>query len=289
MTTPYNLSIFANYLNSSGAANPVVVSDQGNTSTGSLGLPVGTTAQRPASPAAGYTRINTTTGVVEVYYNNAWNTVYTFTPPVPTVIGQAYGGGYYAGQISTTGNGVATHYLIVSPKTTGQLSNVTFGPTGTVTGATSLLDGFTNTATLAALGSTYQAAYQCKNLSIGGYTDWYLPAKFELEILYWYLKPSTDLNWTALASGANQYAVSPEPISTNYTASSPTQTTVTLFQTGNLEAIEAPAYNSYLWSSSQYDDNSAWYQYFGSTQSGKQQYEFKNTAGVARAIRKIPV
>lgn len=82
MTIPFNLSKFADYLNASGNANPLVASDQTNTSTGSLGLPSGTTAQRPASPAAGYTRINTTTGVVEVYYNNAWNTVYTFPVPV---------------------------------------------------------------------------------------------------------------------------------------------------------------------------------------------------------------
>ena len=38
----------------------------------------------------------------------------SFAPP-PTVIGQAYGGGFYAGQISTTANGVATHYLIIAP------------------------------------------------------------------------------------------------------------------------------------------------------------------------------
>ena len=169
------------------------------------------------------------------------------------------------------------------------MSNVTYGPTGTVTGATSAIDGSTNTATLAALGSTYQAAYQCKNLNIGGYTDWYLPSKYELEVLYWYLKPTNTSNWTSISSGANPYAVSPEPSNTSYTSSSPAQTTVSLFQTGNSESIEAAPYNSFMWSSTQYDTNSAWYQYFGTTQPGKQQYEFKNTAGVARAIRKIPV
>lgn len=77
MTIPFNLSKFADYLNASGNANPLVASDQTNTSTGSLGLPYGTTAQRPASPAAGYTRINTTTGVLEVYYNNTWYSIKT--------------------------------------------------------------------------------------------------------------------------------------------------------------------------------------------------------------------
>ena len=45
--------------------------------TGFIGLPVGTTAQRPASPANGYTRINSDTGSIECYYNNAWQTVST--------------------------------------------------------------------------------------------------------------------------------------------------------------------------------------------------------------------
>lgn len=78
MTTPFNLSAFANALNASGQATPSAFSDQGNTSTGALGLPIGTTAQRPASPANGYTRINSTTNVLEVYYNGTWNTVKTF-------------------------------------------------------------------------------------------------------------------------------------------------------------------------------------------------------------------
>jgi len=53
------------------------VSDQINTSTGYIGLPVGTTAQRPATPATGSTRINSTTNTFEVYYNNMWSTIAT--------------------------------------------------------------------------------------------------------------------------------------------------------------------------------------------------------------------
>ena len=40
--------------------------------TGFFGLPVGTTAQRPVSPANGYMRLNTTTSYIEVYYNGSW-------------------------------------------------------------------------------------------------------------------------------------------------------------------------------------------------------------------------
>jgi hypothetical protein len=37
---------------------------------GFVGLPSGTTAERPASPADGYTRWNTTLGVVESYHGS---------------------------------------------------------------------------------------------------------------------------------------------------------------------------------------------------------------------------
>ena len=36
-------------------------------------LPVGTTAQRPPTPAAGMIRVNTTTGKYEVYISSQWN------------------------------------------------------------------------------------------------------------------------------------------------------------------------------------------------------------------------
>jgi hypothetical protein len=52
------------------AANGVL--SYADSSTGGLYLPVGTTAQRPASPATGQMRFNTTTGSVEVYNGTSW-------------------------------------------------------------------------------------------------------------------------------------------------------------------------------------------------------------------------
>jgi hypothetical protein len=54
---------------------PAAVSDQTNTSTGAFGLPVGTTAQRPATPYTGYTRINTTINAIEIYNGSFWLTI----------------------------------------------------------------------------------------------------------------------------------------------------------------------------------------------------------------------
>jgi hypothetical protein len=43
-----------------------------DSTTGGMYLPVGTTAQRPASPATGMMRYNTTTSLVETYNGTSW-------------------------------------------------------------------------------------------------------------------------------------------------------------------------------------------------------------------------
>jgi len=206
----------------------------------------------------------------------------TYAPALPTVIGQAYGGGYYAGKIAVGGGGVATHYLIVAPKASGENSSRDWGPAGVSTGVTSVINGPTNSASLAALGATYQAAVFCEGLTIGGYTDWYLPAKNELEVLYYFLKPNTVSNYTS--SGSNANAVSPEPISTNYTSGSPAQTSAGIgFRAGETNAFAADSY----WSSTEYDSDLAWVQIFN---DGYQDLNnLKNYGKYVRAVRRIPV
>ncbi len=43
-----------------------------DSTTGGMFLPVGTTAQRPATPATGMMRFNTTTNAVETYNGSSW-------------------------------------------------------------------------------------------------------------------------------------------------------------------------------------------------------------------------
>jgi hypothetical protein len=97
-------------------------------------------------------------------------------------------------------------------------------------GTASVVDGAANTASMIAQSAgepTYfPAAWFADNLTTGGFTDWYVPARFELEILYYYLKPTTEDNYT-LGEG-NNYAVPPRP--DPYTAGSPAQTSVVSFQ-----------------------------------------------------------
>jgi len=157
-------------------------------------------------------------------------------------IGDAYGGGFYAGAISHTANGVATHFLIVAPAATGATgagytlttakqwkTNIAF-----TAGTGSIFDGAANTAAIVTNGiGLHPAAGFCVGLSIGGYTDWYLPAPLEFEIAYANLKPTTTSNNTS--QGINAYSVPARTVS--YTAGNPAQTAIAAFQSGGAEAF----------------------------------------------------
>jgi hypothetical protein len=215
------------------------------------------------------------TGIMQVMLGGS------FAPAVPTTIGQAYGGGFYAGKISTAGTGIADYYLIVAPKATGESSSLSWGTNGVSTGITSVIDGPTNSASLAALGAAYQAAVFCEGLTIGGYSDWYLPAKNELEVLYYFLKPTTNGNVTY--SGSNANAVSPEPISNNYTGGSPAQTSAGIgFRTGETNSFAS----GYYWSSTEHNSDYAIQQGFV---FGDQDNYSKNISVYVRAVRRVPV
>ena len=70
-------------------------------------MPVGTTAERPASPVAGMQRLNTTTGYLEVYNGVAWynSSPVLFTPTVEYLVVAGGGGGGAAISVSSGGGG----------------------------------------------------------------------------------------------------------------------------------------------------------------------------------------
>jgi hypothetical protein len=150
------------------------------------------------------------------------------------------------------------------------------------TGFTSVINGPTNSAGEAALGASYQAATFCEGLTIGGYSDWYLPAKNELEVLYYFLKPDTTANGTT--SGSNANAVSPEPISTNYSSGSPAQTSAGIgFRTGETDAFASDLY----WSSTETNSTYASGQNF--TNGNQDSFSARPIAHYVRAVRRIAV
>ena len=197
------------------------------------------------------------------------------------LIGQAFEGGFFAGQISTAGNGVADYNLVIAPKSSGENSSKQWKTSNTTTsGTTSVIDGPANTAAMIAAGAaSHPAADFCNGLSIGGFSDWYMPAQNELEVCYYNLKPTTTSNNTS--SGTNTNAVPSR--GSNYTAGTPAQTAATDFQTGNTEAFAATIY----WSSTEASSTSAWEQTFSNgDQSGTR---FKANSLYVRAVRRVAV
>ena len=197
-------------------------------------------------------------------------------------IGAAFGGGFFAGQISTAGNGIADYNLVVGPVASAQNASKQWkNATTAASGADSVINGPQNTADLVADGNStvYPAAHFCNDLVIGGFSDWYMPAKNELEVCYYNLKPNTTSNNTS--SGTNTNAVPSR--GSNYTAGTPEQTSAADFKDTGAEDFAAANY----WSSTERSANYAWDQYFD---NGDQNYGgTKTSSNSVRAIRRIAV
>ena len=198
-------------------------------------------------------------------------------------IGDAYEGGFYAGQIGVSG--VATHNLVVGPVASAQNASIAYKNANTDTvGATSNIDGPQNTADIVADGNStvYPAGHFCNDLVIGGYSDWYMPAKNELEVCYYNLKPTTNNNLTSPGSGINANAVPAR--ASNYTAGDPAQTSATNFKTG-VQDFSTTGIN--YWSSTEASAANAWFQGFS---DGYQGNVFgKSYSRRVRAIRRVAV
>ena len=222
--------------------------------------------------------------------------VITGAQPFPAVIGEPFGGGYFAGYISHTADGSATHALIVAPRATGATGTgytlttnlkwadetVAVPASSALTEANSEFDGKVNTDLMMSLiaNNTYSAgafpaAQFCADLSIGGFTDWYLPARFELDIAYFNLKPSTATNSTSW--GTNDYSVPKR--TANNTLTYPQQTYVTTFNTST-EAFVADTH----WSSTEPSSTNAWRLNFT---NGIQGNNAKTLSIRVRAFRKL--
>ena len=204
------------------------------------------------------------------------------------VIGEPFGGGFFAGYISHTANGNPTHALIVAPRATGA-SGSGYTLTGNLSwkvdttdtaGTTSGFDGVANTAAMLAAGiANYPAAGFCVGLSIDGFTDWYLPSPAEMDIAYSNLKPTTTANVTN-SNLANAYSVPARTAA--MTASSPGQTENPLFQSGGTEAFVAGVH----WCSQQGSSGRSWilnYSNGALSQTG----QTRTIANPVRAFRRI--
>ena len=188
----------------------------------------------------------------------------------PLTAGQQIEGGYFAGIITINGQ---QYGIVVSPKE-GDLQDQQWGEfEQEIEGARSFFDGQANTQAMAEAGSELAKAIQ--SLNINGHTDWYLPARDELELVYRNLKPTDNRNFRL--SGDNPSSV---PVGYAYSIDEPAQTIATDFQEDGEQALKPTWY----WSSTQYSAYNAWIQVFD---DGDQGNDHKNFAFRARAVRRF--
>jgi hypothetical protein len=230
----------------------------------------------------------------DLYLDLSSGTVYQLGPlrvaDLPA-IGAAFEGGYYAGLISHTANGVPTHALIISPRALGFSANLAWKTVSTATsGTTSVFDGWANSEAMN--NASHPAALFCRSLSIGGYDDWYLPATQEWDILYRAFKPQVTGSGSYFGEsyGANPYAV---PQAGNYTETNPARTPLTAFQDGGAETLWYKDENFgddpfYFWTSTQASSSTAVIRmpFLGSPYDENKTYASGNQV---RAIRRIQV
>lgn len=203
-----------------------------------------------------------------------WSQPTSFTTAaqyIPTVIGQPWGGGFYAGKIKV---GVDTYLLITGPKS----SEITLQwktTNDSSPGTSSTSDGLSNSNAMN--NSAHPAAKHCRDYRGGGFDDWSLPAKSEREIEYRAFKPDATANQTSY--GANPDSV---PTRGNYTAGDPPQTSLAEFKTGGAEAFTA----GYYWTSTETSATYAWTQNFS---NGLQYTSLKDASFVVRPVRRLKI
>jgi len=97
-------------------------------------------------------------------------------------IGELFGGGIVIAVWKESGVEKGLIASLTDVSASAQYSSIT----GTLIGATaqSLIDGQANTTAIVAQGDNSGAAYLCANYSSGGFSDWYLPSIWELNLCY---------------------------------------------------------------------------------------------------------
>ena len=203
---------------------------------------------------------------------------------------------------------MSRYRIIVAPKSSGENAGIAYKNAGTAapTACGTLSEGRKATLAMVAAGTStvYPAAHYCNNLTIGGKTDWYLPARDELELSWRNLKPTADDNCvdadrpvgampnyknlgsygdTEATHGLNKNSA---PAGAAYTSGTPAQVAAGKnFRGGESEAF---AYGSfYYWSASEYSTTDAWAQgWYSSGYSGYQLNDAKTTGRRVRAVRR---
>lgn len=203
---------------------------------------------------------------------------------------------------------MSRYRVIVAPKASGENASVAIKNANTAlpTACQTLTEGLRATQAMrdADTSTVYPAAHWARSLNINGFSDWYIPARDELELCWRNLKPVTDNNYatadratgatpnyanngsygdTANTHGRNNNSA---PVGAAYTSGAPAQTAAAAFRTGGAEAFE---YGSAVyWTSSEYSAITAWSQLWYSSNPGPgyQNIGNKDNAYRVRAVRR---
>lgn len=107
--------------------------------------------------------------------------------PLPSVIGEEFGGGYYIGNITIADGGEDDgEYAIIMGRSESQSDNLAWKNSSSSTpGTVSTTNGMANTLAMQADSPTpHHAGMYCLGYSGGGFDDWYMPAKDELNLAW---------------------------------------------------------------------------------------------------------
>ena len=201
---------------------------------------------------------------------------------------------------------MSRYRVIVAPKASGEHAGTVLKNTNTAlpTACQTLTEGLAATQAMRDdnTSTVYPAAHWARNLNIGGKTDWYIPARDELELCWRNLKPTTTANYVGAnrpASASFSYANNgsygdtanthgtnnnSSPTGAAYTSSVPGQTAATAFRAGGAEAYEFGS--AYYWSSSDYNASNACFHYWHSSNPGYQSNYGKTGTSRVRAVRR---
>ncbi len=193
---------------------------------------------------------------------------------------------------------------IIAPKAQGEsaaLLALKFENTDMPTATQTLTEGWEATNAMVAAGTDteYPAAHWARALVINGYSDWYIPARDELELAWRNLKPQVIDNYigarynspinyrkdgaysdSAFTQGVN---LNSSPQSPAYTLTDPAQTDALAFRVGGSEEF---AWNSYFWTSSEASAAFAWIQHWNASYPGTQLNNNKTSLRRVRAVRR---
>lgn len=198
---------------------------------------------------------------------------------------------------------MAQYRLVVAPKAGGETS-LALALGALPADCWTLTEGYAATQAMRNAGDAtqYPAAHWAAGLSIGGYTDWYVPARDELERIWRYLRPTSANNYvtadrptsptlsyqnngskgdTSASHGVNVNALANTGA---YIAGNPSQTGDETFHTGGAQAM---GYGSAVYASSTgYDAANAWAQSYQTATPGRQVAQAKETVALIRAMRR---